>query len=90
MSCFGSKIFYQASFTNVRINTHSFRIGGASALAAAGVPVAQIQILGRWSSDCFIKYIRLSKSHTIQLTNKMSNTAVDDVCWTPHFEKLFE
>ena len=78
-----------ACFTNIRINTHSFRIGGASALAAAGVPDAQIQIIGRWNSNCFTKYIRLSKSRTIQFANTMSNSAVDDVCWTPHFEKLF-
>ena len=40
------------------INTHSFRIGGASALADAGVPDYVIQILGRWSSDSFLRYIR--------------------------------
>ena len=40
------------------LNTHSFRIGGASALAAAGTPDYVIQILGRWSSDSFLRYIR--------------------------------
>ena len=44
------------------LNTHSFRIGGASALAAAGVPEYIIQSLGRWSSDSFLRYIRLPGS----------------------------
>ena len=41
------------------LNSHSFRIGGASALAAAGVPDYQVRVLGRWSSDSFLRYIRL-------------------------------
>ena len=45
--------------TQPTLNTHSFRIGGASALAAAGVPDYIIQTLGRWSSDSFLRYIRL-------------------------------
>ena len=40
------------------VNTHSFRIGGASALATAGVPDYVIQVIGRWSSDSFLRYIR--------------------------------
>ena len=41
------------------INTHSFRIGGASAAASAGIPDSQIQILGRWSSDAYRRYLHL-------------------------------
>ena len=43
------------------INTHSFRIGGASALAQA-VPEYVIQVMGRWSSDSFLRYIRTPPS----------------------------
>jgi len=48
------------------INTHSFRIGGASAAMAAGASSAAmaagasdalIRIMGRWSSDCYNRYI---------------------------------
>ena len=42
-------------------SSHSFRIGAATAAAAAGVPDWCIQGLGRWLSDC---YIRLSSSST--------------------------
>mmetsp|Transcript_19152 Transcript_19152/g.61635 ORF Transcript_19152/g.61635 Transcript_19152/m.61635 type:complete len:332 (+) Transcript_19152:2263-3258(+) len=37
---------------------HSFRIGGATALLAAGCPPHMIQAMGRWSSDIYILYCR--------------------------------
>lgn len=39
------------------VNTHSFRRGGASALAAAGTPAHIIQVLGRWRSNAFTIYL---------------------------------
>ena len=47
-----------------RYSSHSFRIGAASAAAAAGIPDWRIQALGRWSSDCYKRYIRLPRSET--------------------------
>ena len=44
------------------LSTHSFRIGGASALANAGVPLHVVQQLGRWRSDAFLRYLRVSSS----------------------------
>jgi hypothetical protein len=41
-------------------SSHSLRIGGASALAAAGMPDHMIMIMGRWKSLAFMEYIRLS------------------------------
>ena len=43
-------------------NTHSFRIGGATAAASAGIANSTIQILGRWSSDAYRQYLRLPDS----------------------------
>ena len=37
---------------------HSLRIGGATALLAAGCPAMVIQSLGRWSSDTYRLYCR--------------------------------
>ena len=37
---------------------HSFRIGAASAAAAAGVPAYFIKMLGRWESEAYHLYIR--------------------------------
>ena len=55
------------------INTHSFRIGGASAAAAAGIPDSTIQTLGRWSSDAFRRYLRLSDTTVSSITERMSS-----------------
>ena len=40
---------------------HSWRIGGATAAAAAGIPEFLIQQLGRWKSLCFKIYTRRDK-----------------------------
>ena len=41
------------------ITPHSFRIGAASYAAASGKSGEQIQAMGRWKSDAFLKYIRI-------------------------------
>ena len=43
-----------------RYNYQSFRIGAASDAAARGFSDTQIRLLGRWRSDTFRRYIRLS------------------------------
>ena len=53
--------FLQASLPNeADLNTHSFRIGGASAAASCGIPHTVIKMLGRWSSDCYKRYLYFS------------------------------
>jgi hypothetical protein len=37
---------------------HVARVSGAQFLAAAGVPVATIQLLGRWSSNAIERYVQ--------------------------------
>ena len=41
-----------------RYSTHAVRIGGTSALAAAGLPDWQIKKMGRWKSLVFLEYIQ--------------------------------
>lgn len=42
------------------VGGHSMRAGGATTLAENGVPTSLIQLIGRWSSDAFLIYIRKS------------------------------
>ena len=46
------------SLDPTRVSSHSLRIGGASALAAAGVPDYIILDMGRWKSLAFLTYVR--------------------------------
>ena len=51
------------------ISSHSLRIGAASTAAAMGCPKYLIQSMGRWTSDCFRRYIRIS-DNTIRSTSR--------------------
>ena len=41
-----------------RYNTHSLRTGAATSASLAKLPDSHIQILGRWKSNAFKRYIR--------------------------------
>lgn len=67
---------------NIDLNTHSFRIGGASAAASSGVPDSIIKILGRWSSDCYRRYIRISDPVIVDWTSKIAQCERIDTIWS--------
>jgi hypothetical protein len=46
----------QYGFHQSHASSHSLRIGGATALLAAGVPKEVIMIMGRWQSDSVFRY----------------------------------
>lgn len=50
---------------------HSFRKGGATSLAAAGVSDSMIQTLGRWRSDCYKIYIATGVETLLAASRKM-------------------
>ena len=70
------------SLTNV--NTHSFRIGGASAAAAAGIADSQIRILGRWSSNVYQRYLHLSDDTVRNLCEAVASENEGLVFWDPN------
>eukprot|EP00978_Attheya_sp_CCMP212_P020121 scaffold57222_cov67-Attheya_sp.AAC.1 len=46
-------------YCKMEIGTHSFRSGAVMAMSyLAGVPVFTIMLIGRWSSDAFLRYIQ--------------------------------
>ena len=66
------------------ISSHSFRIGAATTAARAGHPRWLIQSLGRWSSDCFRDYIRISDETMAMVSSSMLDTPTNNVvCYDP-------
>ena len=67
------------------IASHSFRIGGATLLCSLGVPDATIQILGRWSSSAFRRYLRISDALISRIHVSMAsfNDQRPDRIWEP-------
>ena len=64
-----------------RFSSHSFRIGAASTAAAAGLPNWLIQILGRWSSQCYIRYIRISSSTISAVPRQLVQVHIVNSVW---------
>ena len=53
-------------------SSHSFRIGGATSAAAAGLADWEIKILGRWTSDTYQRYIRTPTSTLVGFATRMT------------------
>jgi hypothetical protein len=58
---------------------HSLRIGGATAAPAAGVQPTLIRVLGRWSSDIYEIYCRLSLEAAVGMGALVGPTPFEDV-----------
>mmetsp|Transcript_10657 Transcript_10657/g.32052 ORF Transcript_10657/g.32052 Transcript_10657/m.32052 type:complete len:333 (+) Transcript_10657:314-1312(+) len=59
-----------------RYGLHSFRIGGATALLAAGCSKEQIQAMGRWSSDIYMLYARSNVPDLLKWSGLMGRQPV--------------
>lgn len=59
--------------------THSLRIGGATALFAAGADPTVIRTMGRWSSDCYRLYVRACFESTLKWSRLAGSTQVHDL-----------
>ena len=57
---------------------HSLRIGGATAALAAGISPAVIRITGRWKSDVWMTYARLTKQSALKVAAVIGSTAFED------------
>ena len=63
-------------------NTHSYRIGGATALFAAGADMTVIKTMGRWASDIYQLYVRACMERCCHWTRLAGSTRVTDVAKT--------
>ena len=67
---------------------HSLRIGGATAALAAGVPPERIRVMGRWSSDVYAIYCRMSVQAALQVSAAISSAVVAPTAPAFHEEHL--
>lgn len=58
-----SKALKHAGVEFKRFKSHSFRIGGATALSMAGHSIEEIKNIGRWKSNAYKSYIRTPTIH---------------------------
>ena len=65
-----------------QFGTHSFRIGSATALLAAGADETVIRTMGRWCSDIHQLYVRACYERCCEWTRKCGSTSVTDVALT--------
>ena len=47
------------------LKAHSLRVGGASYYYKRNMPAHLIQMMGRWKSQCWLKYVRVSASESV-------------------------
>jgi len=62
-----------------RFGVHSLRIGGATAALAAGLSPAQIRAAGRWGSDVYQIYTRLSPQAALRLAPVIGSSDFQDI-----------
>ena len=68
-------------FSDASINTHSFCIGGASTAASVGIPDSAIQILGRWSSNAFRRYLQFPDDTIAEFSQRMASARALRKVW---------
>ena len=71
-----------------QFSTHSLRIGGATALFAAGADQTVIRTMGRWSSDLYRLYVRASFEKSLEWSRRAGSTSVHDVAGVTEFDEV--
>jgi hypothetical protein len=66
-----------AGFNSSSFSTHSLRIGGATSLIECGFSREVVKQLGRWSSDAYMLYVRISYNVHQDTSAKLAKAAED-------------
>lgn len=62
-----------------RFGAHSLRIGGATAAWTAGVPPQTIRLMGRWATDCYDVYLRMTQESAARFSAQVGSTPFEDL-----------
>ena len=65
----------QCGIESSQYSGHSFRIGAASAAAQAGIEDSVIQMLGRWHSSAYLRYIRIPREQLASISAQIASQA---------------
>ena len=63
---------FESGASKKRYASYSFRIGAATAAGSAGLPSWLIKTLGRWTSDCYERYIRTPQEVLVSVPYKLT------------------
>jgi hypothetical protein len=71
--------------TKEEVGTHSIRSGAAMAMYLGECPVYTVMLIGRWSSDAFLRYIR---KQVMEFSHNVSKKMLkfQNYCHIPNFE----
>ena len=67
------EVLSRAGYEDQKFSGHSFRIGACTTGAAAGIEDHMLQVLGRWKSGCYMRYIRTQLQSISDAQAKMSH-----------------
>ena len=68
------KAFQELHMDHRRFNTHNFRIGAATSAKCVGMSHSHLKALGRWRSDAYLKYVRLSPKDLARLSKSLASS----------------
>ena len=68
-----------AGLVGKEYTSHSLRAGGATSLAAAGMSDRYIQVVGRWASDCYKRYIRIPDRDRVEAARGLAGLKGKDL-----------
>jgi len=66
------QVLQECGLPHMNFAGHSFRIGAATTAAGCGIEDSLIRKLGRWNSDAFLRYIRLSQEELAQFSRTLA------------------